>query len=247
MWGGSPTLHRDQVPALTALLYVTGNVFFFAQVRVYTPPGLSSQGEFALDVAAKTLTFFADYFGEPYPLPKMDLVAVPDFAAGAMENWYVPFARAGMHARGAADLSANENTDGSVWGPHAGAWSRTGRCTCCTTRKSRRRAPSRTSPTSSATSSRTSGSAIWSPWSGGRTCGSTKARALALPRSPASPLSSSDTWGNAWAPAGFATYVGWLAVDRLFPEWDVWTQFLVQELIPGLRVRAALPSAPDPS
>ena len=87
MWGGSPTLHRDQVPALTALLYVTGNVFFFAQVRVYTPPGLSSQGEFALDVAAKTLTFFADYFGEPYPLPKMDLVAVPDFAAGAMENW----------------------------------------------------------------------------------------------------------------------------------------------------------------
>jgi len=36
---------------------------------------------------------------------------------------------------------------------------------------------------------------------------------------------------------GFATYVGWLAVDRLFPEWGVWTQFLVQELIPGLRVR----------
>ena len=59
------------------------------QVRVYTPPGLSEQGRFALEVAIKTLTFFAEYFGEPYPLPKMDLVAVPDFAAGAMENWSV--------------------------------------------------------------------------------------------------------------------------------------------------------------
>ena len=41
---------------------------------------------------------------------------------------------------------------------------------------------------------------------------------------------------NAPGCPGFATYVGWLAVDRLFPEWGVWTQFLVQELIPGLRV-----------
>jgi hypothetical protein len=57
------------------------------QVRVYAPPGLSEQGRFALEVATKTLAYFAEYFGEPYPLPKMDLVAVPDFAAGAMENW----------------------------------------------------------------------------------------------------------------------------------------------------------------
>jgi aminopeptidase N len=38
-------------------------------------------------VAAKTLSFFTQYFGAAYPLPKMDMVAVPDFAAGAMENW----------------------------------------------------------------------------------------------------------------------------------------------------------------
>lgn len=61
--------------------------FFVFQVRVYTPPNLANQGHFALDVAVKTLSFFCDYFGEPYPLPKMDLLAVPDFAAGAMENW----------------------------------------------------------------------------------------------------------------------------------------------------------------
>lgn len=56
-------------------------------VRVFTPQGLSQRGQFALDVAARTLDFFTDYFAEPYPLPKMDLIAVPDFAAGAMENW----------------------------------------------------------------------------------------------------------------------------------------------------------------
>ena len=35
----------------------------------------------------KTLPFYSDYFGIKYPLPKMDLIAIPDFAAGAMENW----------------------------------------------------------------------------------------------------------------------------------------------------------------
>jgi len=35
----------------------------------------------------KTLPFYSEYFGITYPLPKMDLIAIPDFAAGAMENW----------------------------------------------------------------------------------------------------------------------------------------------------------------
>ena len=35
----------------------------------------------------KTLPFYADYFDAKYPLPKMDLIAIADFAAGAMENW----------------------------------------------------------------------------------------------------------------------------------------------------------------
>ena len=56
-------------------------------VRAYTPPGLSHQGKFALEVATKILSFLSEYFDEPYPLPKMDLVAIPDFSAGAMENW----------------------------------------------------------------------------------------------------------------------------------------------------------------
>ena len=42
-------------------------------------------GKFALDVATKVLPFFSDYFGIKYPIPKLDLVAVPDFSMGAME------------------------------------------------------------------------------------------------------------------------------------------------------------------
>lgn len=43
--------------------------------------------DFALDIAARTIDFFDEYFGVPYPLPKSDHVALPDFSAGAMENW----------------------------------------------------------------------------------------------------------------------------------------------------------------
>ena len=40
-----------------------------------------------IQVAVKTLPFYKDYFDVAYPLPKIDLIAIPDFAAGAMENW----------------------------------------------------------------------------------------------------------------------------------------------------------------
>jgi puromycin-sensitive aminopeptidase len=56
-------------------------------MRVYTPLGKREQGRFALDCAAKTLDYFSDYFGVAYPLPKCDMIAIADFAAGAMENW----------------------------------------------------------------------------------------------------------------------------------------------------------------
>ena len=57
------------------------------QVRVFTPIGMSSQGAFAMDCAARTLEFFDEYFDCPYPLQKMEMVAIPDFASGAMQNW----------------------------------------------------------------------------------------------------------------------------------------------------------------
>ena len=47
----------------------------------------SNNLDFALDIATRTIDFFDDFFGVPYPLPKSDHVALPDFSAGAMENW----------------------------------------------------------------------------------------------------------------------------------------------------------------
>lgn len=56
-------------------------------IRIATTPGKSSQGKFALDCTKKFLSYFESYSGIPYPLPKLDLISIPDFNAGAMENW----------------------------------------------------------------------------------------------------------------------------------------------------------------
>ncbi len=56
-------------------------------VRIYVTPGKKFQAEFALTAAVGCIEFYEDYFKIPYPLPTIDLVAIPDFAAGAMENW----------------------------------------------------------------------------------------------------------------------------------------------------------------
>ncbi len=57
-------------------------------VNVWATPAQTPESlDFALDIATRTIDFFDDYFGTPYPLPKCDHVALPDFSSGAMENW----------------------------------------------------------------------------------------------------------------------------------------------------------------
>lgn len=56
-------------------------------IRVFTTPGKTKQAKFALDVAKRATEFLSDYFAISYELPVLDLIAIPDFSAGAMENW----------------------------------------------------------------------------------------------------------------------------------------------------------------
>ena len=72
--------------------YIVGEYEFIEQItknntriRVYTPLGKTEQGKFALDIAVRCLEFYEEYFKIPFPLPKLDLIAIADFECGAME------------------------------------------------------------------------------------------------------------------------------------------------------------------
>ncbi|XP_050340365.1 puromycin-sensitive aminopeptidase-like protein [Bactrocera neohumeralis] len=55
-------------------------------VSLYAAPGQASKGQFSLDLAVRVLPLYEKFFECGYIGDKMDLVAIPDFAAGAMEN-----------------------------------------------------------------------------------------------------------------------------------------------------------------
>ncbi len=67
--------------------YIEGKTKDNILVRVFTTKNKSSQAKFALEVAIKSLEFYNEYFDIPYPLPVLDLIAIPDFESAAMENW----------------------------------------------------------------------------------------------------------------------------------------------------------------
>lgn len=53
-------------------------------LAVYVPPHMTGQAQFALTVAVKLFDYFQSFFGVLYPLPKLDLISMPDFAAGTL-------------------------------------------------------------------------------------------------------------------------------------------------------------------
>ncbi|MCX5725082.1 MAG: M1 family metallopeptidase [Nitrospirae bacterium] len=55
-------------------------------LRLWAVPGKKHLATFGQDIAAASLSFFETYYGIPYPGDKLDLLAIPDFASGAMEN-----------------------------------------------------------------------------------------------------------------------------------------------------------------
>ncbi|KAK6161997.1 hypothetical protein DH2020_001838 [Rehmannia glutinosa] len=94
--GNLKTVYYQESPIMsTYLVAVVVGMFDYVEdhtpdgivVRVYCQVGKVSQGKFALDVAVETLGLYKEYFAVPYSLPKLDMVAIPDFAAGAMENY----------------------------------------------------------------------------------------------------------------------------------------------------------------
>ncbi|ESR66288.1 hypothetical protein CICLE_v10007414mg [Citrus x clementina] len=91
--GNMKTVSYQESPIMsTYLVAVVIGLFDYVEdhtsdVRVYCQVGKANQGKFALNVAVKTLELYKEYFAVPYSLPKLDMIAIPDFAAGAMENY----------------------------------------------------------------------------------------------------------------------------------------------------------------
>nr|POE71728.1 aminopeptidase m1 [Quercus suber] len=136
------------------------------KVRVYCQVGKVNQGKFALDVAVRTLELYKEYFAMPYSLPKLDMVAIPNFSSGSMENYGLVTYRetALLHDAQHSTTADKQRVVIAVAHELAHQWF---------------------------------GNLVTMEW---RT--------------------------HLWLNEGFATWISYLAADRLFPEWKVWTQFL---------------------
>ncbi|KAJ8924872.1 hypothetical protein NQ315_001027 [Exocentrus adspersus] len=153
-------------------------------VRVYTPKGKKEQGKFALEVATKVLPYYKEYFDIAYPLPKIDLIAIADFSAGAMENW------------------------GLV----------TYRETCLLVD------PQNTSAVSKQWIALVVGHELAHQWFGN--------------------LVTMEWWTHLWLNEGYASFVEFLCVNYLFPEYDIWTQFVNDSYIKALELDSLKNSHP---
>ncbi len=78
----------------TYLLYIGVGKFEYAEaklgnlkLRAVVTPGKKALAKLPLEYGKRFIDFYQKYMGIKFPLPKMDFIAIPDFAAGAMENW----------------------------------------------------------------------------------------------------------------------------------------------------------------
>ena len=172
---GTKTVKFDTTPIMSTYLlaFVIGDLTHIEKeaadgtlVGIWMTRGKEEQGQFALDTSVKLLSFFNDYFGIPYPLPKLDHLAIPDFAAGAMENWGCVTYRETALLVDPANSSAGTRQRVAEVVAHEMAHM----------------------------------------WFGD--------------------LVTMEWWDDLWLNESFATWVGTKAVDWLFPEWSMWTQFV---------------------
>jgi len=139
------------------------------KVRIITTPGKKELGGFALDTTIKLLQYYNEYFGIKYPLSKLDMLAIPDFVAGAMENW-------GAITYREIDLLIDDKLSSAA-------------------RKQR--------------VATVIAHELAHQWFGN--------------------LVTMKWWEDLWLNEGFATWMEHNSVDKLFPEWDMWTQFYNNE------------------
>ncbi|KAF1950718.1 hypothetical protein CC80DRAFT_496632 [Byssothecium circinans] len=107
------TFNKSPLMSTYLLAFIIGELNYIetnnfrVPVRVYAPKDRDIEhGRFSLELAAKTLDFYEKTFASPFPLPKMDMVAIPDFSAGAMENW-------GLVTYRVVDVLIDEKTSGA--------------------------------------------------------------------------------------------------------------------------------------
>ncbi|KAJ4952677.1 hypothetical protein NE237_029509 [Protea cynaroides] len=172
----SPIMSTYLVAVVVGLFdYVEDQTSDGVKVRVYCQVGKGNQGKFALDVAVKTLELYKVYFALPYSLPKLDMIAIPDFAAGAMENYgLVTYRETALLYDEKHSAAANMQRVAIVVAHE-----------------------------------------LAHQWFGN--------------------LVTMEWWTHLWLNEGFATWVSYLAVDSLFPDWKIWTQFLDQ-ITEGLKL-----------
>ncbi|KAK1608097.1 hypothetical protein QYE76_031770 [Lolium multiflorum] len=180
----SPLMSTYLVAIVVGLFdYIESSTLEGTKVRVYTQVGKTSQGKFALDVGVKSLDLYKDYFATPYPLPKLDMIAIPDFSAGAMENYGLVTYRDSALLYDEQLSSASNKQQVAITVAHE----------------------------------------LAHQWFGN--------------------LVTMEWWTHLWLNEGFASWVSYLAVESIFPEWNNWTQFL-DETTSGLRLDALAESHP---
>lgn len=147
-------------------------------VRTYATPDNVGFTDFALEVAVKTLEFYEEYFAIDYPLAKCDMIALPDFASGAMENWGLITYREHTLLVDPANTTLGTKQYVAMVVAHE----------------------------------------LAHQWFGN--------------------LVTMRWWTDLWLNEGFASWIEYLAVDHLFPEWEMWTQFIVDEQQQALKLDA---------
>ncbi|HEV2277833.1 MAG TPA: M1 family aminopeptidase [Acidobacteriaceae bacterium] len=94
-YGGEHTVHFATTPKMSTYLvaFLVGDFQCISgqsdgtPIRVCGTPDKVQYGKFALSAAEYVLHYYNTYFGIRYPMPKLDLIGIPDFEAGAMENF----------------------------------------------------------------------------------------------------------------------------------------------------------------